>query len=654
MVTDTALTHWELPALESALMERIQQVMAVDFVWLMRTTEDGRELVMRATRGPEIDGLAHAHVRIGQGLMGRIAASHEPLVVDDLSTVDVAYRESVERGGIRSLAGAPLLAADRLVGALSVGSKKSRHFTPEDVDFLRLAGDRIALALEHARLDEIARRAHAEAEARANQLAAIVEAIADPLYVFDREGNILLQNAADRALMRVDSGAPNPSTLSERGKLLRLCDLQGQPLPVDQWPGFRILQGETLHSPHTADLSVHATDGREIVTSVSGGPIQDTQGNIVGGVLVVRDVTERRRLERALDERANQLAAIVEAIGDPLFVFDRDGNILLQNAADRALLELAPGAPGPRTIEKRVTLIPLSDLQGKPLPITQRPTFRILQGETLQGEQALDMRIRRRDGRTIVASVSGGPIRDTHGTVVGGALVVRDVTERREIERELEERANQLAAVVEAITDALLVFDREGNILFQNAADRALLGLAPGEPGPRTTSERAEIVPLSDLQGVPVPLAQRPSSRIMRGETLQGQQEQDQLIHTPDGRTVVASASGSPIRDAQGNITGGALVMRDVTERRRLERELAERANQLEGVVEAISDALVVFDREGNILLQNAADRAFLGLAPDEPSLRTIRERGEKLRLSDLQGQPLPMSQWVSVRVLHG
>ena len=249
MVTDTALTHWELPALESALMERIQQVMAVDFVWLMRTTEDGRELVMRATRGPEIDGLAHAHVRIGQGLMGRIAASHEPLVVDDLSTVDVAYRESVERGGIRSLAGAPLLAADRLVGALSVGSKKSRHFTPEDVDFLRLAGDRIALALEHARLDEIARRAHAEAEARANQLAAIVEAIADPLYVFDREGNILLQNAADRALMRVDSGAPNPSTLSERGKLLRLCDLQGQPLPVDQWPAVSYPSGRDAPQP---------------------------------------------------------------------------------------------------------------------------------------------------------------------------------------------------------------------------------------------------------------------------------------------------------------------------------------------------------------------------------------------------------------------
>ncbi len=136
IVTDAALTHWDLPALESALMERIQQVMAVDYVWLMRTTENGRELVIRATRGPEIAGLAQARVRIGQGLMGRIAMSREPLVVDDLSAVDVAYREFVEHGGIRSIAGAPLIAADRLVGALSIGSKQSRHFTPEDVDFL--------------------------------------------------------------------------------------------------------------------------------------------------------------------------------------------------------------------------------------------------------------------------------------------------------------------------------------------------------------------------------------------------------------------------------------------------------------------------------------------------------------------------------------
>ncbi len=451
-VTDIALTYWDLPGLESALMEHVQRAMAIEYVWLMLASEDGRELVMRAARGLEdIAGVIFTRVPMDQGLMGRIALSREPLVVDDLSVVDSAYREFLERGEMRSLAGAPLLVGDRLVGILSVGSKKPRHFTPEDVDFLRLAGDRIALALEHARLDEIAQRAHAEAKARANQLAAIIDAITDPLYVFDRDGVILFQNTADRALMGLESGAPNPPTVSARGKRLELRDPQGRPLPMSQWPALRILQGETLHSPHTADLIIRVVDGRDLVCSVSGSPIQDAQGNIVGGVLVVRDVTERRRLERALEERADQLAAIVEAINDALVVFDREGNILFQNSADRAFLGLRPGEPGPRTYVARNEMLRISDLQGKPLPMSQSASARVLRGEALHGAHAMDVVYHRADGSAFVASLSGGPIRDAQGSITGAVLVARDVTERRAMERRARGLFEALLAMAEAL-----------------------------------------------------------------------------------------------------------------------------------------------------------------------------------------------------------
>lgn len=451
IVTDTALSHWELPALESALMERIQQVMAVDYVWLMRTTEDGRELVMRATRGPEIAGLSQAHAQVGQGLMGRIAISREPLVVDDLDTVDVAYREFVERGGIRSLAGAPLLAADRLVGVLSIGSKQPRHFTPEDVDFLRLIGDRIALALEHARLDDSAQRAHAEAEARANQLAAVVEAITDPLVVFDREGNILFQNTADRALLGLAPDAPNPRTTRERAEIVPLFDLQEEPVPLAQRPSSRILRGETLRGQQEQDFLIHTPDGRTVVASASGSPIRDAEGNLTGGALVIRDVTARRSLERELTERANELAVIVESISDALVVIDREGNILFQNAADRAFMGLASDAPGPRTLHERGETLRLSDLQGRPLPRARWGAVRVLQGETLQGPDILDVTFQRADGSEVVASISGGPIRDARGNIVGGVLVTRDVTERRKAERHTQTLLEALLAMAEAL-----------------------------------------------------------------------------------------------------------------------------------------------------------------------------------------------------------
>jgi PAS domain S-box-containing protein len=450
-VTDTALTHWELPALESALMERVQQVMAVDYVWLMLATEDGRELIMRATRGPELAHPEHLRIQVGQGLMGRIALNREPLVVDDLSAAEVAYPEFARRGGIRSFAGAPLFAAGRLVGALSIGSKQPRHFTPEDVDFLRLAGDRIALALERARLDEIAQRARAEAEARASQLAAVVEAISDPLIVFDRDGNILLQNAADRSLLGLASDAPRSRTLRERGEKLGLTDLQGQPLSMAQWPTMRILRGETIHGPHIIDVRFHGADGREVVASAGGAPIRDARGDIVGGVLIARDITERQRLARELEERLNQLAVIIESISDGLVVFDREGHILLQNAADRALMGLSPSAPAPRTLRARGEMLRLSDLEGQPMPMAQWAAVRVLRGEVLHGADVLDVMFHRADGSKAVVSLSGGPIRDANGTIIAGVLATRDITARRAMEQRTRDLLDALLAMAEAL-----------------------------------------------------------------------------------------------------------------------------------------------------------------------------------------------------------
>ena len=55
-------------------------------------------------------------------------------------------------------------------------------------------------------------------------------------------------------------------------------------------------------------------------------------------------------------------------------------------------------------------------------------------------------------------------------------------------------------------------------------------------------------------------------------------------------------------------------IVRDVTERRRLEREVAERAAQLEAIFESIADGLVVTDRQGRVLHMNQALRTLLGL----------------------------------------
>ncbi len=70
------------------------------------------------------------------------------------------------------------------------------------------------------------------------------------------------------------------------------------PLPADQWPIQRVLRGETLKGPSSADMVARLSDGRLLALNISGTPIRDEQGHIADAVGIARDVTEQRRRDR--------------------------------------------------------------------------------------------------------------------------------------------------------------------------------------------------------------------------------------------------------------------------------------------------------------------------------------------------------------------
>jgi signal transduction histidine kinase/AmiR/NasT family two-component response regulator len=102
------------------------------------------------------------NIPVGQGVAGSIAASRAPLIVEDLSTVEVVH--PILRQKARSLIGAPLIVEDRLIGVIRADTREVRRFTEDDVRLLQLAADRVALAIEQARLYEVELQARRQAE----------------------------------------------------------------------------------------------------------------------------------------------------------------------------------------------------------------------------------------------------------------------------------------------------------------------------------------------------------------------------------------------------------------------------------------------------------------------------------------------------------
>ncbi len=146
------------------------------------------------------------------------------------------------------------------------------------------------------------------------QLATIIEAMTDMVTVYNSEGSIILTNGATRTFNELLGFAvAGHQPLDQRLHQYRISDKQGRPFPHEDATIQRILQGEVLSSANAGELEVTLPAGRLVSLSITGAPIRDEQGTIQGGVVISRDVTERRALERRTREALKTLLAMAAA-----------------------------------------------------------------------------------------------------------------------------------------------------------------------------------------------------------------------------------------------------------------------------------------------------------------------------------------------------
>jgi PAS domain S-box-containing protein len=260
-VTDTALSHLALDDLLGEILVRVQDLLGADAAAILLVTEDGKYLAGRIAIGLEEE--ARVRVPMGRGIAGRIATTRAPLIVDDLSTTEVV--SSILIDNVCSLAGAPLMIEDRVIGVIHVDTLKPHIFTQDDVNLLQLAADRVAQAIERARLYEAEQRARVIAETASRMkddfLATISHELRSPLnsilgwVTLLREGR-LSEGATATALQTVERSARTQNRI--------ISDL----LDVS-----RIINGQLL-------LNIRILDARSIVEAAVEGvrPAADAKG----------------------------------------------------------------------------------------------------------------------------------------------------------------------------------------------------------------------------------------------------------------------------------------------------------------------------------------------------------------------------------------
>jgi PAS domain S-box-containing protein len=215
--------------------------------------------------------------------------------------------------------------------------------------------------------------------------------------------------------------------------------------------------------------------------------------------------------------------------------------------------------------------------------------------------------IERPDGSRVIVSVHIDPIRDKHGAIVGVVNFFHDIDERKQAER----TTGLLAAIVGSSDDAIVSKNLDGVITSWNKSAERVFGYTAEEAiGQRITL----IVPPDRLHEEAMIL-----ERLRRGERVD---HFETVRVRKDGATLDISLTISPVKDAAGHVVGASKVARDVTERKRVERAVAEQARLLD----LSFDAIFVRDTADRITYWSDGARQLYGYTSEEALGRVSHE----------------------------
>jgi len=383
---------------------------------------------------PEIaawaQGLLVAHSqRVGEGVMGRVAATGQPIFIASISTADYAasteprYRDILERLRVGSVMMVPMLCRGKVVGVVSLLRSGPEHpYTADDLNLVRNVADHAALAITNARSYAAERLAHA-AEVKASEALhesevahrLLFDASPMPLLVFDVETLDFL--AVNAAAMRL-YGYTRNEFLG-----MKVSDLR--------------LEGDGHFVKATVDIMGDAEAAGTVRHRRKNGPTffaeYDSRVILFGGrrarFTVITDVTARRDVE----EMRALLAAVVQSSNDAIVSKRLDGTITSWNGAAERLF----GFSAEEAIGQPIALVIPPDRVDEERKLVEL----IGTGQHVEHYET----IRRRKGGTDVAvSISLAPIRDVSGRVVGASKTARDLTVQRQAESALRSAEEQL------------------------------------------------------------------------------------------------------------------------------------------------------------------------------------------------------------------
>jgi PAS domain S-box-containing protein len=306
-------------------------------------------------------------------------------------------------------------------------------------------------------------------------------------------------------------------------------------------------------------------DGTRFPIALNITNLWDEDGTFIGNIAVIRDISEQKQVEEQLKESEERYRDLFENASDLIQSVAPDGRFLYVNETWRRMLRYTAG---------QVKTLTIWDIiHPDCIPLCTEVFQRVLSGETVNNVEAVFIA---RNGKSI--AVEGNVNARYEGDkVIATRGIFRDITERKRMEEDIRQSEESLKAYLESAPDGVYLSDLKGKFLYGNRKAEEIIGYSREELIGKNFLE-IDLLPKKYLAKAVRLLAINAMGKSTGPDEFE--------LRVKDGRHIWVEINTTPIKQRGQAVAIG--FVRDITDRKRVEKELKTRNNELQSMTEEL------------------------------------------------------------------